>query len=452
MRDIFIGFFDFGNADSAEILKIVLTVLAVYFAVTLVARYIRIIVEKAKRRDVKKKYRATCTYLYFGRAIRKSVYKRNVLPLIATVASVPLYACGVNYEALGIADNISNLLFILAFALNVVVFVYYFIRFITDAARNEFAFSLTAIIPYGKPLVPDNMKDKWPGASFTESGSAVAGEKQSAFIKFLWVFFQVVTVFASVVIYALGRMLCVLKTLLGGSLKRDDDKPAIKESAVRLCKKYILRGVFEPEVGIKELDVNHPANLVVREVISSTQSESFEQLSKGIIPELIVTNYYFDSKESKSVIAFANAQEIYKEQNMDGNFMRRLFEDKDGNLFRVEVNSDGKSSELSDYQGMYIDFCCPKDKLPYYSLPTKQLNTARLLNICKWISFHAVEHASYIQKKKDIIPVLLFFAEKSDGATVYNYKTVYVPLKDIEIDDAHQRFYLPTVADFESAV
>ncbi|MCH5351759.1 MAG: hypothetical protein J1F39_07320 [Clostridiales bacterium] len=453
MRDIFIAFFDLGNADSAWILKIVLTVLAVYFAVALVARYIRIIVEKAKRRDAQKTYRATCDYLYFGCAIRKSFYARNVLPLIATVASVPLYACAVNYKAWGIADNVSNVLFIIALVLNGAVFIYYFVRFIKDAARNEFAFSLTASIPYGKPLTPDDMEGKWDyGAKFTESGAAVAGGKHSAFVKFLWVFFQVITVFASVVIYALGRMLRVLKPFIIGTVKRDEEKRNLRDRAVKLCKKYIMRGVFESELGNKDLDPNHPANLILRDLLESTQAESFEQLCKGIIPEHVVANYSFDPKGPKSVIAFSGTQEIYKEQNMDGDFMRRILSDKDGNLLRLEVNTKGECGNAADFNGLPMYYRQPKAKLPYYELPAKLLTATKMLDIYKWMSFHAVEYASYMQRKKDIVPVLLFFSEKQDGATAYSYKTVYVPLADIIIDDYRQNFNLPTVKEFVNAV
>ena len=464
MRDFVVSLFDFDNSDNAGIFKIILAAIVAYILVCFAARLALMYYSKThhRSREAEKNYKSLCTFLYFGNSVRKRVYLKNVPPIILTVVSAALYYCSINYNSIGIPDSISEWLFIAALACNAVVFLYYAVWFISDVGRNDGAFTLAASIPYRAKLKPDGAEEdapypKWNfDAAFVETGkpSINGGDENSsnAAVKVGLILLQIITFLGNVVIYGIGRMLNVFKTLIVSLILHNREKAHYFAKASKYAKKKIMRGVLEVECGIKSCDANHPANLLLSGIIAETLEQSFDGFCKGNVPDLVVVNYFFDAQTPKSVLAFSNAEQYYIEESVDTTFTRRLYADKAGNLYRIEINSKGDFSNISDYKGMNMELKRHKNQLSQYVLQSPKLSSKKQVIIYKWMMYHALEYYFDMHSKREIRPIILFFSNHEDGVTSYTYKTVYVPIKDIEFDDSHQSISLPTIPESEDAV
>lgn len=467
MRDFFVSLFDFSDPSKAEVLKTVFTVIFWYFVIMLGIRIIRIVINKLRETEREyNKYLSTCTYLFCGRAIRKNTYKKNIFAIVLAVASVLLFYFSIHYESAGITDEVSKYMFIGAFAIDVVVVIYYTVLFFKDANRDASAFDSALNIPYGEMLSPDMYEvtsttfEKWDFEtsyhatdSTTRSYDANATANATTVIGNVLLFIlQIISLIGSVVIYIVERMLNTVKTLIFGIIMRPIEKKYYSAKAKRLCKKHILGGIIHLKRDLAGIGFMHPANIILREVIKETRKESFDKLSKGEIPDMIVANHDPVSPKPIEIISFGNKTLICKEGAANSAITRYVFTDSKNGIYCVEINANGNPEKNSDYFGLMLELRHSPNNPDYYTHGGySEIYDDRQLILYKWMMYNFLKYCKS-KRMRGQVSVVLFF--KADRANIhaFSFKTVTVALKDVVLDEQLQTYSLPTVANSRYAV
>ena len=461
MRDAFISLFD-PNSKQFPIMRTIAIVVGIYIGFSFIFRSLRNFHEKREDGYFSSEarfYRSCKNFCFLSETTAKK-FKYHLLPLIIVTGTVVMYVISIRYEKMNISDSTSNLLFILAFIIDVIVLFYYVAIFVRDAERNDtIADSVFEVKPLEKldsyyiTETTTNF-EKWDyetawrqvGEPHTETYDASEGANLvRGILNLFLVIVQFALLFGSAFIYAISRMISTAITFVTFILFFWIRKPYYYFKARIFYLRYLKRQVARYDRIVNIFSFPQFCNEVIDIILNNLIYKSFCAVVEGRFCSLFVAPINNKCMIVQKNVSFVCDTDCSKTMNgvfkFDNEFNKLCTEPITVNrgpgavysykrgLIYVSYNPDGDHSQPKDFSAILISTKYPVDFV---------LDGAR--EIVERIQYKWIKEMRRVKKEKTRIILWEFPGKPNSAKGNYPVELVSCRLSDIKVDNKNKTY------------